>query len=305
MIGVAKDANLKENENVKDTNNLCCNLEEKVDITSLQTEFETKTTELLITNKRNLEMEIQNLKHKVCELESNYENVLTNCNTLQNRNNCLETELGTIRDMNVSIVNKLSLEEKELEECKKVTYALEQEKSHLLEQLDFTKTVLTAKETENISLHSKITTLANDLESTQLRLHQLTSGIVLHNDNENQCHNDQIESFKQRITLLEQQLKFSQKECSQINSHYEHYITELNDQLKLASLRNEELVKQTQLLSSRENCLIEQISSMEIQLQNLRGYIEINKTNDGNTNTNEIQQLNKELQVRSKHYFCY
>lgn len=228
-------------------------------------------TEILISSKRILEHQINSLQAKLSDLESVLTSTTQNYNTSCQKIANLENELKNIHYEYKAAADQLMLKDNAIKELSDVKSSLLNEKSNLQEQLEFTKSVLTAKESENGSLHSQLFHIEKQLDSTQLQLQQLTSGA------HSEAPQDKTSSLKheneiliQKVSHLEQQLKIQMKDYQQLNNHYEHYVGELNDQLKQVLNKNEQLTRETQNLSNRENSLIEQIGEMEIRLQNYK-----------------------------------
>ncbi|KOB65644.1 Golgin-80 [Operophtera brumata] len=219
-------------------------------------------TEFLISTKRNLELQIVDLQAKNTELENN---VITTSEKYQiscQRVNTLENELNNINFNYNSAKEQLQMKDNLLKGLNDEKCLVLEEKNNLQEQLEFTKTFLTAKETENDSLHSQLFNIQSQLDATQLQLQQLTSGAHDPNKYSPETLRQENEILLQKVTSLEQQLKSQLKDYQQINAHYEHYVGELNEQLKSVTRKNEDLNREWHKLSKRETDLIEQIEEL-------------------------------------------
>lgn len=225
-------------------------------------------TEILISNKRNLELQVYDLQKKLSHLEHNHALVTNDFKICNQKLNEVQNELKNINDKYLNAMQEIFLKDTNINQLNSIKSSLTEENSNLLEQLEFTKTILNGKEAENESLQSQLHNLQNQYDVMHLQMQQLTNGSPSVLSNEKSVDNEKIESLLQKICNLEQQITLMQKERDQLNLHYEHYVGELNEQLKLAVKRNEELNKEVQSLSNRENSLIEQISDMEIRIQN-------------------------------------
>ncbi|XP_053607081.1 golgin subfamily A member 2-like [Plodia interpunctella] len=258
-------------------------------------------TEILISNKINLEIQLSELQTKLIELENNHIQTTQNFNISRKQIFDLERELKNLHDNYMNAQRDLQEKNNFIKELNDIKISNLDQINHLTEQLELTKTMLTAKETENASLQSQLCQVENQLDGVKLQLRQLTNGSsikIYQNDNESQEANEML---LQKITLLEQQLKTSHKERDQISVHYEHYVAELNEQLKLVMKKNDEMAKEIQSLSTRESTLIEQISDMEIRLQNfsqMKRTVEMNTNNS--VNVTELQQNYVEAQEKIK-----
>ncbi|XP_059048862.1 golgin subfamily A member 2 [Achroia grisella] len=252
-------------------------------------------TEILISQKRNLEMQINQLQNNLNQLEKEYAVIFNNYNVCQQKNYSLESEFKILSDKMKSTTEQLYEKDKIIIELKSIKSSLSDQHNSLLEQLEFTKTMLTTKETENASLHSQLANVQNQLEVTRLQLQQLTNGInteVIHNND----NSHQNEILLQKIATLEQQLKGAQKEKDQISMHYEHYVNDLNKQLKSTMINNENMSKEIQTLSNRESSLIEQISDMEIRLQNYNVNKAVKNDIKNDTSLEEVEKNYIKLQ---------
>ncbi|KAM3964847.1 uncharacterized protein ACR2FA_001244, partial [Aphomia sociella] len=255
-------------------------------------------TEILVSQKRNLEVQNCELQNKLSELENQHALIIDNYNACQHKNNYLECEFKNLSDKSKITADELLLKNKMITELNTIKSSLSDQYNNLSEQLEFTKTMLTAKETENSSLHSQLFNLQNQLDVMKLQLQQLTNGINAEVTLKNENNAQQNEAVLQKIATLEQQLKMSQKEKEQISMHYEHYVNDINQQLKSSMMKNEDMSKEIQNLSNREASLIEQISDMEIRLQNYNVKQEVieNETKS-NVNVNELEQNYIKLQA--------
>lgn len=226
-------------------------------------------TEILISNKRNLEEQVSELESKLRELESAYRAEVNNHNCAKQQVTFLQNELKDLMDKYaIAMENKITIN-KNIEELNKIKTSLFDDNNNLKEQLEFTKSILTAKETENSCLHNQMNNLQNELDFTKLQLQQLTSGSNIYMA-QTDTKSENSEELLQKINTLEELLKTAHKERDQVNTHYEQYVRELNEELKSAMIKNEEFSKEISNLSIRESSLIEQISEMEIRLQSFK-----------------------------------
>lgn len=260
-------------------------------------EPDVNVTEILISQKRNLEMQVDEQQKKLNELENKYTLTVQNYNAFQQKYHNLEDEYNVLCNKDKILTEKLLEKDKIITELETIKSTLSDQYNNLSEQLEFTKTMLTAKETENATLHNQLCNVQNQLDVMKLQLQQLTNGtnseVTIKNDN-----SLQTEEILQKIAVLEQQLKMSQKEKDQISVHYEHYVNELNQQLKSVMLKNENMSKELQNLSNRETSLIEQISDMEIRLQNYCIKNEdVEKDIKSKTNVEELEKNYSNLQA--------
>ncbi|XP_075992223.1 uncharacterized protein LOC142987381 [Anticarsia gemmatalis] len=249
-------------------------------------------TEILISNKRNLELQVYDLQAKLGQLEHNHALVINDFKMCNSKVNDLENELQTINNKYLHATQEISMKEKVINDLTCTQTSYQEQINNLSEQLEFTKSILGAKEAESDSLHSQLYNLQNQYDVIHLQLQQLTNGTPACPSNEKSLDVEKNEALLQKIANLEQQLSLLQKERDQINLHYEHYVAELNEQLKSVVKKNEELSKEVQNLSNRENSLIEQISDMEIRLQN---YNVDKKRFEMDQNTSNIKVLEDNL----------
>lgn len=254
-------------------------------------------TEILISNKRNLELQVHDLQTKLSQLEHNHTLVLNNFKTCNQRLIDLENELQNVNNKYLHTTQEITVKEAQINELNGLKTTLTEENNNLLEQLEFTKSILGAKEAESDSLHSRLYNLQNQYDVIYLQLQQLTNGSPNCTPNEKAIEMEKNEAALQKIAHLEQQLSLLQKERDQMNLHYEHYVAELNDQLRSALKKNDELSKEVQNLSNRENSLIEQISDMEIRIQNYNVDKKRFEMDQNTSNIRVLQDNLKQVQV--------
>lgn len=258
------------------------------------------TTELLISQKRSLELENIDLKTKLSKLESDYSMVVQQYNNACQKINQLDNELKNINNHYHQLHEQLVQKDILVKELNEARTLILEEKSNLQEQLEFTKSVLMGKETENDSLNSQLYNIQSQLESAQLQLQQLSSGFNSHNSDEPKtldtlkCEN---ENLQQKISTLEQQLKQQIRDYQQANAHYENYVRELTNQLQNITKKNEELCNELNSLSNRETSLVEQISEMEIRLQHYSSMLSTNVEHPSTSKIIELEDNCKNLQV--------
>lgn len=231
-------------------------------------EPEVNVTEILISNKRNLENQINELQSKLIQLESSQTAAMNENYFCKQQINSLQQDIQNMQQKYVRASEEINAKDATIMEMEKLTLSLTDENNNLQEQLEFTKTLLTAKESENTALQNQMQNLQNQLDVTQLHLQQISNGNQINIAQQKKEHDAEV--LLQKISILEHQLKTMQKERDQINVHYEHYVAELNEQLKTLAIKNEQLNVEVTRLSNREAGLIDQISDMEIRLQNFQ-----------------------------------
>lgn len=231
-------------------------------------EPEVNVTEILISNKRSLENQISELQTKLLQLESSQTTAMNENYFCKQQIISLQQDIQIIQQKYFSASEELNVKDATIKEMEKLKLTLTDENNNLQEQLEFTKTMLTAKESENTALQNQLKNLQNQLDVTQLHLQQISNGNQINFAQQKKEHDTEL--LLQKLSTLEHQLKTMQKERDQINVHYEHYVAELNEQLKTLAIKNEELNAEVTRLSNRETGLIEQISDMEIRLQNFQ-----------------------------------
>lgn len=272
-------------------------------------------TELLVSSKRDLELKVNELQLKLFQTETEYAAAVASHNLSKQHINNLEKNLKNLNDKYVAATEDILLKDRLIENLYAEKKSLTDINNNMQDQLEFTKTILTAKETENDSLNSQLCKLQNQLDATQLHLQQITNGSTDCVTPKGEKEDAQVNvALQQKILNLEQQLKSLQKERDQISSHYEHYVNDLNSQLKAVLAKNEELLKEVQDLTNRETGLVEQIGDMEIRLQNYyilkeavdnkaRTNIDIDELQQSYRNTMEmLNDLNKKYEELQK---CY
>lgn len=231
-------------------------------------EPDVNVTEILISNKRNLENQISELQTKLIQLESSQTTAINENYFCKQQINSLQQDIQNVQQKYFRASEEINAKDATIKEMEKLTLSLTDENNNLQEQLEFTKTMLTAKESDNTALQNQLQNLQNQLDVTQLHLQQISNGNQIKIAQQKKEHDTEV--LLQKISTLEHQLKTMQKERDQINVHYEHYVAELNEQLKTLAIKNEEFNNEVTRLSNRENGLIEQISDMEIRLQNFQ-----------------------------------
>ncbi|XP_038222602.1 golgin subfamily A member 2 [Zerene cesonia] len=226
-----------------------------------------KMAEYLIYNQKCLENEVQSLQNKLSELNSLYTNEQINHNKFKEKSNILESEVSILSDKYAKISQDLKNKDDLISELKSKTQILLDENNNLNEQLDFTKTMLKTKESDNAQLHNQVCLYYSQLEAARLQVQQLTIDSTTENVHKN-SNSAEIEQLQTKISGLEQKIAIMEQEREHITSYYEHYMKDLTTQLNSTTLRNEDLSKEVSRLSDRESGLVDQISDMEIRLQN-------------------------------------
>lgn len=232
-------------------------------------EPDVNVTEILISSKRNLENQNSELQSKLIQLENSQTTAVNENYMCKQQINSLQQDIQNLQQKYLRASEEIKNKETTIKELDKIKLSLSDESNNLQEQLEFTKTMLTAKESENTGLQNQLQNLQNQLDVTQLHLQQISNGNQINIAQQQKKEHD-TEILIQKISTLEYQLKAMQKERDQINVHYEHYVAELNEQLKTLAIKNQELNTEVTRLSNRETGLIEQISDMEIRLQNFQ-----------------------------------
>lgn len=240
-------------------------------LSDINIDNDVNATAILISNKRILEVQVNSLTTKLVDLENLLASATQNYNDSYKKIVSLENNLKMNKYEYQTASEQLKIKDIAIAELCELKSSLLNERNSLQDQLEVTKTMLAAKEAENISLHSQLLNTQSELESTQLQVQQLTSGLpaqAFQDETTNLKHDNSV--LIQKVSHLEQQLKIQIKDYQQLNNHYELYVGELNDQLKEVMNKNELLSREVQNLSKRENSLIEQVSDMEIRLQNYK-----------------------------------
>ncbi|CAH2104718.1 unnamed protein product [Euphydryas editha] len=270
-------------------------------------------TEMLISNKTNLESQINDLSAKLAHMESLYGQETNNHNNCKQQNIALQSEINNLMTKYSIIVQEASSKDKEMQQLKVTNQYLQDERNNLFEQVELTKSMLATKESENTKLLSQVSTYQNQIELLQLQIQQLTNDSTVKLDQNNKTP-EETEALLHKISSLEQKIETLQKDKEQINSHYEHYVRDLNERLKSEINKNETLSKDLQNLYNRENSLIEQISEMEIRLQNYatkksdlskQEQIDTDLQNKYIATKNELEEINvKYNELQKQHMDC-
>ncbi|CAG9566967.1 unnamed protein product [Danaus chrysippus] len=220
-------------------------------------------------------MQIKNFTEKLAHLEYLHGSEVSSHNTSKQRIINLESELSDLSSRYLKVEQDMQQKNREFLMILQVLYnSVVEANNNLSEQVEFTKSMLTAKESENNHLQSQIITYHNQLDSAMLHIQQLTNNSSIMQTPTNNSM-EEIELLKKKISAFRATNSlFLQKERDNKNSHYEHYVKELTEQLKNEVNKNESHLQTIQNLYNRENSLIEQISDMEIRLQNYQKRIE-------------------------------
>lgn len=293
------DSSPQQKQKNSENNNI---LEENYDNKLLENTL--SATEILICNERKLETQVSELQSKLSELEQKYTDAVKLINQSNQSFHNLQNETKTLQNNSLLLTNELLIKDNKIQESEKSNSSLSDEINNLQEQLEFTKTMLTAKETENSSLNSQLFNLQNQLDSTQLQLQQLTNGAYASTSDGRNTNVESNESLKQKNSSLEQQLKTLQKEKDNIHTHYQHYVIELNEHLKNMVSQNESLAGEVERLSNRETSLVDQISDLEIRLQNYSSYrTQVTETSTSrNNNSDDFKELQNKYEETSVSY---
>ncbi|CAG5021803.1 unnamed protein product [Parnassius apollo] len=250
-------------------------------------------TEMLISNKTKLEAQVMKLETQLTQLQCNYNSAMEQQNVYEQTISRLEMELQSTQEKYGIYNEEICLKNKMIADLQNKNSALTDENNNLLEQMEFTKTILTVKESENFQLSNQISVLQNQLDAAHLQIRQLTndSDVNINHNNEDNPSNSEL---NHKISNLEQQLHALKKERDNINQHYEHYVNELNMEIKALSTKNDALNQEIQQLYNRENSLVDQISDMEIRLQSYH----VNKVTEEGKNANELQEKLKTIETK-------
>ncbi|CAH4003054.1 golgin subfamily A member 2 [Pieris brassicae] len=260
-----------------------------------------KVNEYFIYNQNSLENEVRALLQKLSAYETMYADEKANHHTSKQNNSTLEWEIKNLKDKILILNQDLNKKDEDILELTNYNQTLRNENNNLLEQLELTKSIISSKESDNAHLLNQVNLYLNQLEVTQLQLQQLSSDTTVNvNSNSNK---DELEQLYQKIDTLNKKITSLQQEKDNIVSHYQHYLTDLKEQLNSSKLKNEQLSKEVEMLSDRENGLIEQIGDMEIRMQ------KFNKKDfemETQVDTSELQKqtllLQKELEENRKQY---
>lgn len=261
-------------------------------------EEQLKAVELLTSSKRQLEIQVQSLQDKIKQIELNCSESKSNFNMHQQEMSMLQTELNNIKENNISLKKDLDTKNDKVDEQMKLIASLMDKNNDLSEQLDITKTALMARQAEVGSLQSHNNNLQIQVESTELRLQQLSHGETKRNNTDITANNiEDIDILLRKVTSLEQQLKSMLSEKQLMKVHYEQYVKEMDEQVNYFAVKNGDLVRQNHVLSNRETELIEQISNIEIKMQE---YIKSSganmKSSRKQDNKAEIEELKQKCQ---------
>ncbi|XP_023955241.2 golgin subfamily A member 2 [Bicyclus anynana] len=260
-------------DTVIDSNQHNLQLTEKIDVVAsngnnnIEKKFDVNITEILISTKTNLEVQIKNLTEKLIDIENLHNLESTNHNITKQKVLSLEQELGVLSNKYDLALQDISIKNETLSALQNDFTKIRDENNNLVEQLEFTKSMLSTKEYENTELHNKLSYCLNQIDVLQLQIQQLTNSTTAPTDQSSKTAGPS-EALVKKISNLEKTIESLQKERDQINCHYEHYVNDLNKQYRSEVKRNENLAQEIQNLYSRENSLIEQISDMEIRMQN-------------------------------------
>lgn len=254
-------------------------------------------------------MQIKNFTEKLAHLEYLYGSEVSSHNTSKQRIINLESELSDLSSRYLKVEQDMQQKNREFNDLQVLYNSFVEANNNLSEQVEFTKSMLTAKESENTHLQSQINNYHNQLDSAMLQIQQLTNNSSIMQAPTNNSV-EEIELLKKKISALEQQTVVLQKERDNKNSHYEHYVKELTEQLKNEVNKNESHLQTIQNLYNRENSLIEQISDMEIRLQNYQKRIENEVIKVEHVdNSQELQDKYNDIKViilkKSRFLFIY
>ncbi|XP_072936505.1 uncharacterized protein [Epargyreus clarus] len=253
-------------------------------------------TEILISNKTNLEIQNRELQSKIAQLEHILSKEVNENNFNLQKISALELKLNETQQNYSMLTESMSSQNALINELKNQIKQLQDENNNLIEQQEFTKTMLTTKEMEVAQLDGQVSVLRRQLDVTTLQLQQLTTdtNVTL---NQNTGGNENNELLKEKIAMLEHQLENSVKDKDHISSHYEHYVGKLNEQIRIQATKNEALSVEVKGLYNRESALIEQISQMEIRMQNYRRQSEAYAESHNSSYIQELKDKVTSLQV--------
>lgn len=273
MVQESVNDNMKKNtDNVNEDHSSSANGETEhlyhdKNLNDFSAKSDINIAEILISNRTNLETQISDLNGKLAHIENLYGLEVANHNICKQKLTSLQSDVTDISNKYFTALEEINDKNESSKQITILYQSLKDENNNLSEQLEFTKSMLTSKEFENAQLQNQIFTYQNQLDLLQLQIQQLTNDSPVNIRQENLTSEDN-NGLLQNILNLEQKIEALQKERDQIQSHYEHYVYELNEQLKSEMFKSENLAKDLDNLYNRESSLIDQISDMEIRLQN-------------------------------------
>lgn len=260
-----------------------------------------KAIEILTTNKRQLENQVSDLQNKIISIECNYAEIVNNLNQCENEKKKLENELICCKQNINAMSEELQEQKRTLKEQLGIINSLTEKNNDLLEEMDIAKTALVAKQTENACLNSRLNNLQHKLDVTELHLQQLSHGVSTKSNSGVEKNFVEENDLLQKVSNLDHQLSIALNEKEQIKNYYEQCLRELNKQLNTLSTQHSELLRQNHVLCNRESSLIEQISEMEIRMQQFRDSYSANMDtplqSDENKELAELKEKYKQLEV--------
>ncbi|XP_022123123.2 golgin subfamily A member 2-like [Pieris rapae] len=260
-----------------------------------------KVNEYFIYNQNSLENEVRSVQQKLSACETMYAEEKANHHISKQNISTLEWEIKNLKDNTLILKQDCNKKDEVILELTNCNQTLRNENNNLLEQLELTKSIISSKESDNAHLLNQVNLYLNQLEVTQLQLQQLSSDNTVNvNSNSNK---EVLEQLHQEIDMLNKKITSLQQEKDNVVSHYQHYLSDLKEQLNTSKLKNEQLAKEVEMLSDRESSLIEQIGDMEIRFQKFnKKDFEMETQVDTSELQKQILLLQKELEVNSKQY---
>ncbi|XP_046961788.1 golgin subfamily A member 2-like [Vanessa cardui] len=225
-------------------------------------------TEMLISNKANLELHMNEMSAKLANLESLYELEISNHNVCKQQNIALQNEISDLKSKYKIATQEVSTKDVDMERLKEALQFLHDEKNNLFEQVELTKSILNSKELENAQLTNQISSYQSQIDMLQIQLQQLTNDSLVNYDPSYNKKNQDTETLLDKIYELERSIEVVQREKEELIAHYDHYAQDINEKLKSEQRKNENISKDLRKLYDREQSLVEQISELEIRLQN-------------------------------------
>ncbi|XP_047545073.1 golgin subfamily A member 2-like [Vanessa atalanta] len=224
-------------------------------------------TEMLISNKANLELHMNEMSTKLANLESLYELEISNHNVCKQQNIALQNEISDLKTKYKIAVKEVSTKDEDMARLKEALDYLHDEKNNLFEQVELTKSILNSKELENAQMFHQISSYQSQIDMLQIQLQQLSND-SFGNYDQSYKKNQDTETLLDKIYELERGIEMVRREKDELIAHYDHFAQDRNEQLQLEQRKNEKISKDLRRLYDREQSLVEQISELEIRLQN-------------------------------------
>ncbi|XP_050361509.1 golgin subfamily A member 2-like isoform X1 [Nymphalis io] len=225
-------------------------------------------TEMLISNKANLEFQMNEMSTKIANLESLYELEKRNHNDCKQKNIALQNEISDLKTKYKIAIQEVSSKVEDMAHLKEALQFLHDEKNNLFEELELTKSILNRKELENTQLFHQISTYQSQINMLQIQLQQLTNDSLGNFDPSYTKKHQDTETLLDKIYELERSVEMTHREKEELISQYNQYAQDISEKLKAEQHKNEMKSIELRKLQDREQSLVEQISEIEIRLQN-------------------------------------